>query len=106
MGGSVLSYCREPIHRVFLLLQGTCPGRRCEDESGAIAPAVPQYLCGALGSGRGDRWLGNLWCSCNYGDRGGRKGGATGERVGGSACRRIGVWRVGLRSCATGVERS
>src|SRR5271166_5163210 len=47
MGGSILSYCREPIHRVFLLLQGSCPGRGCEDESGAIALAVSRYLCGA-----------------------------------------------------------
>src|SRR5271165_7013649 len=102
MGGSVLSYCREPIHRVFLLLQGTCPGGRCEDESGAIAPAVPQYLCGALGSGRGGRWLGNLWCSCNYCDRGGR-GNVSGYRRIGVAARVTG--RVALprdRRCRAG----
>src|SRR5271157_126750 len=109
MGGSVLSYCREPIHWVFLLLQGSCPGRRCEDESGAIAPAVPRYLCGALGSGRGGRWLGNLWRSCNYGDRGGRRGGAgeTCRRNGVSAGRRV-TGRVALprdRRC-TFVERA
>ena len=32
----------QPIHRVFLLLQGSRPGRHCEDEPGAIALAVPR----------------------------------------------------------------
>ena len=55
MGGSFLPYCGEPIHRVFLLLQGSCPRRHREDEPGAIAPAVSRYLCGALGAGRRNR---------------------------------------------------
>ena len=73
MGGVGVPYCGEPIHRVFLLLQGSRTRRNCEDEPGAIALAVPGNLRRALDAGRKNRGLHHCWDGRDYSDRGGRK---------------------------------
>src|SRR5215470_7708782 len=69
MGRFVVPDSRQPIHRVFLLLQGPGPRRYSEDESGAIAIAVSGDLRVALGPGRGGGWSGDLWRSRDLGHR-------------------------------------
>src|SRR5689334_23011269 len=70
MGRIDLSHRRQSIHRVFLLLQGSRPGRDCENEPSAVALALPGNLRRTLDSGRSNRGIGDGWDGGNYGDRG------------------------------------